>query len=265
MPKIVTLDIETFASVVFSWQERSRGPWSAIDVIEPWQPIAFGAKELGKRCKYYSLDQYKGFKPLIEERRDGVLVRKANIKPLLDDFYKIVSEADIVVGWNSKSFDMKMMRDKLISLGYPPFKEPRQIDVMLEKKKLTAGSSNRLGDTGKHWGQGSKVSHDGWDLWYSWALGEQKAQRLMRKYCIQDVNLTEKNYLHIRGWIQTHPNMANMSGNPDGCKNCNSMRIVRNGVKHTNTASYQQYICQDCGAYQKSRRLIKEAPRPKYN
>jgi len=155
---------------------------------------------------------------------------------------------------NCDAFDLKKINAKLIAAGYQPPSPCQTVDVMKKKRQLTASNSNKLNDTGIEWGLGGKVEHDGWDLWMGCMEGDAKSLRLMKKYCIRDVDLTEEAYTYLLPWMKTHPSMSVLSGRPNHCNKCLSHR-VHAGMKYraTNTNLYQYFRCVDCGGMQKSR------------
>ncbi len=253
-PRILTVDIETMANLVWTWEEYSKGGWRAIDTEERWHPISFGAKWFGEKTKYHALEDYKGYKPQLTIKGDTKIIRKPNLKPLLQEMWNYFDEADIVIGWNSTAFDVKAMRTFMIEAGMKPFSPFLEVDVMLKKRQLTRGVSNKLDSTGEQYGQGRKVSHDGWPLWYACAQGDKKAQKKMKKYCIQDVDLTELNYRFLLPWMKTHPSINVMLDERDACPKCGGKHMNK-AMKYTatNSNSYQYYRCQDCGGMSKSR------------
>lgn len=257
-PKFLCFDIETMANLVWSWDVFSRGGWRAVDVEKDWHPYSFGAKWLDvNKTMYFSLDQYRGWQPLRVKYKDGsFLHRQPNLRPLLDDMWKLLDEAQGVITWNGKRFDIKKMNSYFLAMGYPPFSPVQHIDVMKEKTKLTSSNYNSLDGTGEEWGTGRKVSHEGFPLWLGCIDGDKKAQKKMKKYCIQDVELTERNYLHLRPWIANHPAMNVLTNNPEACTKCGGTRVHKHSTtarKATSTKTYTYNRCGDCRAMLPSR------------
>jgi len=253
--RIVTFDVENFANLLYSWQTKTyNSRWNAAGVEMPWHILCFAYKWYGEKTQVVSLRQFKGYKPFITRRKDGVFFRFPNDRPVMEVLWKILDEAQVVVGWNSKRFDVKKVNARFIALGMKPPSPFLQIDVMQEKKKITASNSNKLDDTGEEWGTGRKLPHQGWPLWMGCAEGDPKAWSKMERYNIQDVILTEKNYLVIRPWMKNHPNLNVLNNTPRGCPACGKVGTLR--VKKYIPAGLRtrvQYYCRlnkgGCGKY----------------
>ena len=247
--KIVTFDIENMANLLWSWSTYGgKNGWNAIATEFPWHIMCFAYKWLGKKAEVVSVWDYKGYKPFLERHEDGTLtVNPQNEYDLMLEMRNILHEADIVVGWNSKRFDIKKVQSKMIALGIEPPSPFKQIDVMQEKKRLADSNSNKLEDTGIEWGLGRKLQHEGWPLWMGCAEGDQKSMRKMERYNIQDVNLTEKCYLYLRPWMQTHPNLNAYTLDVKACSACGKKGTLerRGFTPPTNTGfRRQRFVCQ---------------------
>lgn len=239
------------ANLLWSWQVRSQDYWTATSVEHEWFPIGVGYKWYDEdEVHYLSLEKYKGYKPCIKRYKDGSFkFTPPNLKPMMKDAWELLNTADVVVGWNSKAFDIKKLNDWFVKLGMPPYMPIAQVDVMQEKKKITSSNSNKLDDTSEAWGTGRKQQHEGWDLWIKCCEGDAKALADMESYCKQDVLITEKNYDYLKPWIKSHPKLNVLDERPELCpKGCGGKIIA--GVKYTATATnkYQYGRCNNCGS-----------------
>jgi hypothetical protein len=210
--------------------------------------MCFGAKWLGKKAKMYSIDDYEGFTPLVNHKKDGsILITPFDDYDIMLEMRDILDEADIVVGWNSKRFDVKKVQARMIALGIKPPSPFKQIDVMQEKKKVAASNYNHLDETGEEWGTGRKMETDGWKLWRACLEGDQKAWNKMKRYCLQDVNLTERNYKHLLPWMATHPNLNAYSGERKACSGCGRKNtFIWRGYTQPTNAGFRRrrYVCE---------------------
>ena len=251
--KIVTFDIETISNVVFSWATRGKH-WNAIDTLMDWRVICVGYKWLGKKAELLTVFDEK-FKPMIRENKDGsITLRQIDDYDIMVAMRDILDEADIVVGWNSKKFDVKKVQARMIALGIEPPSPFKQVDVMQEKGKVASSNSYKLDDTGEEWGIGRKLKHEGWELWYESVKGTQTAINKMHRYCRQDVNLTEKAYLKLRPWMATHPNLNWYSRDIKACSACGKENtLIKRGFQPAGQRRRQIYHCAPgrggCGKY----------------
>lgn len=181
-----------------------------------------------------------------------------NDRELAKAFHKVISEADVVIGHNSKSFDDKMVNAMFMRHKLPPPAPYKQIDTKQVAKRYGRFTSNKLDDLGEVLSIGKKLKHSGFQLWLDCDNGIHKAHKQMLRYNIQDVKLTEKLYLELRPWITNHPARGVMDGRPKSCDNCGSQRL-HNHTKKTfsKTGWKMQYKCYDCGAYKVGSKLHK--------
>ena len=111
-PKMVTLDIETFPNLVYTW-----GLWQqnigVNQIARDWSIASVCWKWLDKKTPEY-----------IDCEGDPT-----DDSALLAKIWEVLDEADIVIGQNSKQFDIRKINARLIESGYHPPSPYRQIDT----------------------------------------------------------------------------------------------------------------------------------------
>jgi DNA-directed RNA polymerase subunit RPC12/RpoP len=169
----------------------------------------------------------------------------------------LLGEADAVVHYNGKSFDIPTLcKDFLLELGKPPTPF-HQIDLLHVVRKRFRFASNKLDFVARQLGIGKKLPHKGMDLWRGCMHGNPKDQKVMERYNIQDVLLLEKLYERLLPWINKHPNHGLYTDEERPvCTNCGSRHVVKNGVERLATQAYQRYRCQKCGTPLRGRTTI---------
>jgi hypothetical protein len=183
-------------------------------------------------------------------------------KDMLDELWMMMDEADVIIGYNSKKFDVKRINSEFIREGYEQPSPFQQIDLLVQVRKHFAFSSNKLDDVLTELGLKNKQSNSGMPLWIGVQNGVKSDQRDMKMYNIQDVAVTEDLYALIRGWISPHPNMGLYADDTDSehpiCPTCGSTQMHKHKKRPTRVGLFQQWHCQDCGAYHKGRKNLKE-------
>lgn len=233
--KILELDIETAPHSAYIWSLWTK--YIAPDHIEiPGYTLCFAAKWKGqKRVYFYS-------------------VWKDGLEGMMNAAFSLLEEADAVVHYNGKKFDITMLNTEFLELqmGIPaPFE---QIDLLPVVRKNFRFPSNKLDYVCRRLGLGAKVSHRGMDLWTEVMEGNRAACREMKEYNIQDVHLLEPLYERLLPYITNHPNFGhfNKTDRPV-CTNCGSAHIQSRGQAVTKTQRYPRFHCQDCGTWLRGR------------
>jgi len=84
--------------------------------------------------------------------------------------------------------------------------------------------------------------------------GDEQSLLYMEAYNRHDVEMLEELYLKMRGWIKGHPNLAlYMEAESYICPNCAGKHLTEKGFYYTQTAKYQAFQCNDCGAVSRLR------------
>jgi hypothetical protein len=235
--KILFLDLETSPINAYTW-----GLWdqniSIGQIIESTEVLCWGARWYGEKKVHFS-----------SVHHDGKEVMLKKVHEMLD-------EADVLVGWNSQSFDSKHLKREFIENEMLPPSPYREMDLMRVVKSQFKFPSNKLDYVAQTLGVGAKVKHSGFDLWIKCMAGDNKAWREMKTYQLQDVNLLVDLYEKLKPWIKNHPSVPLYDGLEDGCVVCASMNLTKRGYAYTNAATYQRLVCHDCGKWQKSGKAI---------
>jgi DNA polymerase elongation subunit (family B) len=170
-------------------------------------------------------------------------------KEMLDALWELVNEADVLVGWNSQSFDSKHIKREFLENGYTPPSPYKELDLMRVVRSQFKFPSNKLDYVAQKLGVGAKVKHSGFELWLGCMAGDAKSWAEMKKYQIQDVNLLIDLYDKLLPWIKNHPDRALHDDVLGGCPNCASTNMERRGYAYTQTSKFQRYQCRDCGKW----------------
>lgn len=226
-PKILFLDIETKPAVVASFGIRDQHIGHK-QILKDGGVICVGMKWLAdKKATVYS-DWEHGHKEMLQA------------------VHAALEEAEAVATYNGASFDLPKLQGEFLLHGLPPAPHLTQIDIYRSVRKL-GYICNKLDYVAQILGLGSKVKHEGLDLWLKVMDGDEAAQRRMAKYCAGDVMLTEKVYKHVRAFIHTHPHMG--ATKPLDCGACGSSRTQARGFHRTKASIRQRYQCQACGSW----------------
>lgn len=242
-PRVLVFDIETTPFIGYTW-----GKWNVnvIQFVEDWHVLCFAYKWLGED------DIHVVAQP--DFARDYRRNRRNDFK-VVRELWKLLNEADVVIAHNGDKFDIKKVNARFAvhKLGRPaPF---ISIDTLKVARRNFAFGSNSLNDLGKFLDLGHKLPHTGFDLWLGCMAGNPESWKLMKRYNVQDVRLLEALYYRLRdeGWIVNHPNMALHAGVEHLCPVCLSDDLQRRGLKYSKSLTYQQWQCNNCGSYSRSR------------
>ena len=243
MRKLV-IDIETAPNLAYVW-----GLWNqnvGLNQIEKTgSVICFAAKWHGsKKVMFYS-DYHDGHDNMVGAA------------------HALMSSADAVIHYNGKAFDVKHLQREFLLADLGPAAPHTDIDLLQVVRRKFKFPSNKLTHVSEALGLGGKVQHTGFDLWRDCMMGDDKAWKLMKKYNVQDVRLTEDLYDRLLPWIDNHPNMALASNRPDACPKCGGTNIASNGLRSTKTMTYRRFICHGCRSWFHSR-IAEDVPRPDY-
>jgi RNase P subunit RPR2 len=237
--KILHLDLETAPITAYVW-----GLWkqniSLKQIIDTSRVMCFAAKWQDERGKpsFYS------------EWRDG---HESMIRAL----FELVNEADAIVTYNGKNFDLPVANREFLLYGLGKPAPHTDIDLYQVVKSNFRFASNKLDNVAQELGLGSKTQHTGFQLWVDCMNKDEKAQKLMEKYNVQDVVLLPKLYEALLPWISKHPNYALFTDDTrPTCTNCGSHKVQSRGVQHNKTQSYNRYQCASCGTWMRGRFTI---------
>lgn len=246
--KIGLLDIETapiLGAVWSLWQQNV-----GLNQIErDWYILSYAFKWLGDPKSHYK-DKRKSW-----DNEDD--------RELLDDLWKFLDEADVIVAQNGVRFDSKKINARFILNGYPPPSPYKIVDTMLQAKACFGFTSNKLEYMTEKLCSAKKLKHNeypGYELWKACLQGDQKAWRCMKKYNVRDITSMEELYLIMLPWMKGHPNYG-LYVNPDDpcCNRCGSTNVEKRGSYLTDVGRYQRYRCNGCGGWLRGRVLLNTA------
>ncbi len=179
-----------------------------------------------------------------------------------DDFlqkiWDLIDEADAIVHYNGKSFDMKHLNREFLLAGMDPPSSYVNIDLLSTMRQNFKMASNKLEWVSIQLGYEGKVKHRGIQLWFDCMEDIPKAWREMKRYNIQDVVLLEDVYNDLLPWIKGHPNWGHYIEGDLVCRNCGSTKIKLDGWERRTVIPYQRYRCTNCKKPLRGRKKIKD-------
>jgi len=238
--RILTIDIESKPLLAYAW-----GLWdqniSIGQIVDHGGMICFAAKWMGeKKTMFYSV-HHDGYDAMIAAA------------------HRLLSEADIIVTYNGVRYDVKKLNNAFLLVGLNPPKPYRHIDLIRTNKARFDLPSRKLDYLVQQTGVGSKVKHQGFDLWIDCMAGDEAAWKLMRKYNIGDVKVTEGAYLRLLPWITDTPHLGMFTSDGKVCPYCGSTDLETNGRTHTYVQSYWAFQCRNCGGWSRSTLRLQDA------
>jgi uncharacterized protein YprB with RNaseH-like and TPR domain len=231
-PKILFLDIETSPNLMFSWGLGKT--YLTHDNIHKERKITCISYKWAHEKKVHSL-RMDLKKHDINKRDDDA------DKAMLVEFSKVYAEADLAVAHNGVSFDVGMIKARLIRYGLPPL-APTLMDDTYRLSKSIRFNSHKLAYLAPMLGVGKKKETN-YGLWIKVMMGDKSALDYTVKYCEQDVLVLEKVYNKLLPHINSRVNRSLFYGS---CPKCHSTKLEKRGFRYTLTQSYQRYQCKMC-------------------
>lgn len=234
--KILHLDIETAPMIASVWSAFPKFiPNNQI--MEDTYTLSWAAKWEGKR---------------------EVFFRKHTEEDFITYMHELLDEADAVVHYNGKKFDIKHLNREFAVRGLVPPSPFSQVDLLSVVRANFKLPSYKLDYVCRYFGLGKKVKHVGIELWYDCMEGREDAWRTMERYNKRDVALLPKLYTFLKPWIKSHPNAGLVaSATSPTCPTCGSTDVQKRGEYRTKTAVYQRYQCQGCSTWSRARKQSK--------
>jgi hypothetical protein len=226
------LDIETTPALADVW-----GLWQQNVGLNQLREspglLCFAAKWLGApkdpEYMYFVSDHHHGREAMVTEA------------------HRLLDQADAVVTWHGKGFDVPHLNREFLELGLRPPAPFQHIDLYEVVKKRFRFPSNKLQYVSTALGFEGKATHEGHGLWVKCMEGDEDAWRRMEEYNKQDVWLLELLYNRLQPWVQQHPSHA-LKGEMV-CPKCGSDRLQRRGMARTLQSEFQRYQCLACGGW----------------
>ena len=243
---MIVWDVETSFATVATFSLHTEYT-SHKNILSDWHMICGSWMELGnkKPSAVSLLDDPKRFK-----------------KDIHDDYYVVwrlreaLKDADLLIHHNGDAFDIKKLNARLMYHGIKPLPQIQTLDTLKEVRKVAAIISNRLDYLGTFFHVGNKIHTDG-ELWLDVLRGDEKAIRKMVKYNKEDVSLLKRVYLKIRPYIKRHP-MFPVRTAEYVCPVCDSLNVMKEGIKITRLGKRQRRHCKDCGSWSLDRDYIEK-------
>lgn len=243
--KRLLIDLESAPHIAMIW-----GPKNSYiqpkNVIQSGYTMCFAAKWLGERGLTFKS------------------VHKDGAEDMTQTAWNMLHEADAVIHYNGKKFDIPILNADFAEHGLTPPSDFVEIDLLTTVRGKFRRYSNKLDEIARWLGVGCKVQHKGLDLWRECMDGDETAWRTMERYNRQDVVLLEKVYKKLLPWIKNHPALGMyVDDDRPVCPHCASRNITKHGTRRTKTQCYQRYVCNDCGTWMRER--LNSTPTSKKN
>lgn len=241
--KVLLFDIETLMMKVYVWNTAYKQYIPPQNIISDWCCLGWSAKWL------FDSD-------VISDVLTPKEAIKKNDRRILLGIWKLLDEADIIIGHNGDRFDRRKLNYRFALEGFGPTLPYQLIDTMKVSKREFASPSYSLNYLCGRFGLPVKIETD-FNLWKECYAGNSDALKRMQRYNENDVVILEEFYLKIRPWIKNHPNIGvYVDTEASQCPNCGSTNLEFKGYYHTPTGRYQAFRCKDCGAIGRARTSV---------
>lgn len=223
--RILTIDIERLPGTAYAWEPKTRyiPPHNWLE----WpRLLCFAARWHNDDRMLFHAEWHK--------------------RDMLEAAWKLLDEADIVVGYNSASFDMRHLKAEMVEAGHPPPRPWKDVDLYRIIKRHFGWESKSLDSVTRRLGRDGKPMHYSIPMAVAASEGDKEAQRQLKFYNSADVELTEWLASRLRGWLVPHPHVGSF-GDERRCPQCGSDDLELQPSRYKAVLlEYAMYRCGNC-------------------
>lgn len=234
--KILLCDIETSPTTAYVW--------GLFKQNIPLNHIIYSGRTLCWAAKWLDSEE--------------VMFSKESDPDMLHKIWALLDEADVVVHYNGKKFDIPCLNKEFIKHGFTPPSPYKQVDLLTVVRSQFKFTSNKLSYVAEYLGLTKKVSSVGFDTWVKCMEGDENAWKEMEVYNRGDVITLQDLYIKLLPWITNHPKHSVYKQQEGICPNCGGSHIQKRGFAYTLSCVYQRFRCMGCGTW--FRNTKKETP-----
>lgn len=240
MTRILTLDIETSPHEGYAFDVWGNN-MTPDKIIQPTAMLSFAAKWRG-------------------DPQSRTVYRSYFETDMHDQLYRMMNDADMIVGYNHDKFDLRHINRELVERGYKPPRPVPTVDLLKVVKKRFNFPHYRLDYVASVLLGEKKLETGGFDLWPAFMAQDPKALRVMKRYNIKDTVLTEKLYDRLLPWIPNHPYLGGgdiIIDDADVVYECPTCENKHNHVpdqRRTRCFTIRVNQCGNCGTWFDGRR-----------
>ena len=208
-PKRLFYDIETSYNIVKAWRIGYNINLNMNDIIQERAIITIAYKWEG------------------EEDVTVLSWDKGCDKKIIEDFVKVMADADELVGHNLDRYDTKFIMTRALKHNISVLPKYQSTDTLKLAKKHFMLNSNKLDYIAQYLGIGHKTKHRGLSMWDDIILrNDPQALEEMIEYNVQDVFLTEQVYHKLMEYSLPKVNHASkQTGDKHTCPQCGSDHV----------------------------------------
>ena len=175
---------------------------------------------------------------------------------LVVNMIEAISKADVMVTFNGKKFDVKLLNTRALFWGLPPISYPKHIDLFEQAKRVFKFPSNSMQNVSKYLGLDGKIATCGTQLWERCANWENynqcnNALEEMMVYGNQDIEATRDLFNRMKGWMKNIPNIGNIVNEVSGNKTLRCIHCGHDDIfpieskTYTATSIFDLYRCSN--------------------
>lgn len=138
----------------------------------------------------YRIDDYKGY-----------ATKKWDDRQLCNDIRDELETADIIVGWNSRRFDVPYLNGRLMYWGDRTMNKIKHIDLMYQARYKLKMHSSRLAAVQSFLGLPDEKSEMKPQMWMRAVTGEKKSMDYIVDHCIRDVMVLDEAFDKLKHFV----------------------------------------------------------------
>lgn len=239
---ILSIDIETLPILGYSW-----GVWNQNiypeQIKKDWCLLSYSAKWMDSTS-------------VISNALSSREAVTRNDEKLANEIWKLLEQADLIVGHNSRRFDIKKINTRFWKHGLHQPSSYKHIDTLVAAKQVFGLTYNRMNSVAEFKGIQHKLETD-FELWERCDNGDRDALKEMLTYNERDVEIQEAIYFEMRDWIPNHPRLDIIANLSNVCPICLGENYKEIGLYTATNYQYPEYRCS-CGAVWHSNKSVKK-------
>jgi len=235
-PKIFVTDIET-STILTEVFDSGKQYVGKQNILESWYMICWAGMWL---------DSGEVFGDTVTSKE----AQNRDDSRISESLYKYVDEADILITYNGKGFDVPRMYRRFKENGLNKPSYFNHIDLYPTIRNQFDYESNAMDFVASRLELVRKIQNSGWTFWQAASRGDEQTLEEMFTYCKGDIPPLQELYYEFRTWIPNHPAifMYDLDTDEPQCRYCGSTEIttISDRLIPVGLNLYKQYRCNEC-------------------